>query len=241
MDSRRARDARVTIISVYVINTATAFAVHDERLQAEGAGARRDRAQRLSGQPPTRRRRRRAAAFAFRIGNADGERRVHLRDRAHRPQRGAEGAALGPVRRARRAARAGRLLCRPHHRLAHAARAEDAPERGRQLSHRRPALLAARRAVSSTSAELGLVHRHPGGDGRARDAVPDGLQRPAADQYSRRGAAGARRAARHGPGTAPRRPCATRQARPQNAPRRCWRCSARPDARERHKAARRCG
>ena len=34
-----------TIFSMYVINTATAFAVHDERLQAEGAGARRDRAQ----------------------------------------------------------------------------------------------------------------------------------------------------------------------------------------------------
>src|SRR3954466_8651103 len=61
----------VTIFSVYVINTATAFTVHDERLQAEGLARA---ALELSafqatgatqGQPaPTR------GTFLFRLGNA---------------------------------------------------------------------------------------------------------------------------------------------------------------------------
>src|SRR2546423_14949606 len=58
-----------TIFSMYVINTATAFAVHDERLQAEGlarAAIELSAYQFASGTPtpPSR------GSFAFRIGNA---------------------------------------------------------------------------------------------------------------------------------------------------------------------------
>ena len=60
----------VMIFSVYVINTATAFTVHDERLQAEGLAraALELSAYRASaapqGQAPTR------GTFLFRLGNA---------------------------------------------------------------------------------------------------------------------------------------------------------------------------
>ncbi|MEJ0078891.1 MAG: hypothetical protein WDO17_26365 [Alphaproteobacteria bacterium] len=60
----------VTIFSMYVINTATAFTVHDERLQAEGLAraAVELSAYRVSaapqGQAPTR------GTFLFRLGNA---------------------------------------------------------------------------------------------------------------------------------------------------------------------------
>src|SRR5436853_4479887 len=59
----------VTIFSMYVINTATAFAVHDERLQAEGlarAAIELSVYQVAAGaQTPLSR-----GTFAFRIGNA---------------------------------------------------------------------------------------------------------------------------------------------------------------------------
>src|SRR5947209_14278042 len=58
-----------TIFSMYVINTATAFAVHDERLQAEGLAraAIELSAYQVAAStpaPPSR------GSFAFRIGNA---------------------------------------------------------------------------------------------------------------------------------------------------------------------------
>jgi len=60
----------VTIFSVYVINTATAFTVHDERLQAEGFAraalelSAYQASANLQGQSPTR------GTFVFRLGNA---------------------------------------------------------------------------------------------------------------------------------------------------------------------------
>src|SRR3954468_21503306 len=59
----------VTIFSVYVINTATAFAVHDERLQAEGlarAAIELSAYQAAAGTSAPLSRN----SFAFRIGNA---------------------------------------------------------------------------------------------------------------------------------------------------------------------------
>src|SRR4029077_7492403 len=61
-----------TIFSMYVINTATAFAVHDERLQAEGlarAAIELSVYQVTAGskEPGAR------GTFAFRIGNASGK------------------------------------------------------------------------------------------------------------------------------------------------------------------------
>src|SRR5207253_10614918 len=58
-----------TIFSMYVINTATAFAVHDERLQAEGlarAAIELSAYQVAAGAPAPLSR----GTFAFRIGNA---------------------------------------------------------------------------------------------------------------------------------------------------------------------------
>ena len=103
---RRSRRSR-PIIAVYVINTATAFAVHDERLQAEALARAAIELSRLSASRATAGSRRRAAAFAFRIGNASVAAEFISEMRAHRSQRRAEGAARracssGSARRARR-------------------------------------------------------------------------------------------------------------------------------------------
>src|SRR3954470_3324773 len=119
-----------SIFSMYVINTAMAFAVHDERLQAEGlarAAIELSAYQVASSTPALLSR----GSFAFRIGNATAnagfsaetagfvllsappwhrQRRVLRGDRTHRSQFGAEGIARWPLRFARRLARAGRLL-----------------------------------------------------------------------------------------------------------------------------------
>ena len=195
---------------------------------------------RLSGQRATRRRRRRAAAScsasAMRTSHAEFNSETARIDLNAAPKE----LLCRPVRRARRAAQAGRLLCGPHHRLARAARAERA---GREPGFYRAAglLYSPRGAPFQHVAELGLVLGIP--EVMVERAMPyrHRLFGPAADQHPRRGAAGARRAARDGSGPAQRDPGATRAPAPQNAPSGCWRCSV-PRRRSRtRKAARRCG
>ncbi len=117
--------------------------------------------------------------------------------------------------------------------------APDDPERGRDLSRGRHRLRAARRPVPAHQRAWARV-RHSGTFRRARAAVPDRLQRPAADQRARRRAAGARRAARNGPGTPQRGTCPA-QMRRRRMPKASWRCSAPPKISRPYKATRRCG
>ena len=224
VDPRRARDARDRSS-----RSTSSIPRPRSRCMTSGCRPRRWRAPRSSSRVYQVSRDPQAAADArqLRVPHRQRQRRgrFHCRDRAHRPQRRAEGTARRPVRRARRAARGSRLLCGPHHRLARAARPGRA---GRKLllSRRRAALFAARRAVPArrgTRAGAG----HPRGDGRARHAVRHGLFRPARRSTSLDAAPQVLAAL---PGMDPGRLnavlCATRSRRPQNAPARCWRCSA---------------
>ena len=151
----RALATLATIFAVYVINTATAFTVHDERLQAEALAraAIELTAYQVSCQ---RRARPPRGTFMFRMGSAKVECGVQLGGRAHRSQRRAEGmlsraCSSGSARNAD----AGRQYRRPHHRLAHPARPEN-PETKRPHSIAPPASPMARAARrSSMSASWG--------------------------------------------------------------------------------------
>ena len=122
------------------------FTVHDERLQAEtlmraAIELSVYRSVANPQAPPSR------GSFAFRLGNANVAAEFRRRDRAHRPQHGAEGVARRPVRRARRAAQSCRRLRGPDHRVALARRRRAMPDRAADLSRGRARLFAARRAV----------------------------------------------------------------------------------------------
>ena len=232
-----------TIFSMYVINTATAFTVHDERLQAEGAGARRDRAQPSIRSPPTRRRAPTRGSFRVPHRQCAGERRVHFRDRAHRPQCRAEGTALRPVRRARRAAQR-RPTTMPTASSAGAAPSARGQSPNEAANYRAAGHALWRRAArrSRTSGNSRLVLGIP--EVMVERALAVLTVYSGQPQINIFNAAPQVLAAL--PGMDPARLNAVlvqRAAAPQNAQtaRHCWRCSA-PHRRSRtHKGARRCG
>ncbi len=137
-----------TIFSVYVINTAMAFAVHDERLQAEGLmrAALELSAYQVAVNPqgpPS------SGTLVFRIGNAAVNVRFMSETARIDLNTAPKELLSGLFADARRRTQCGRLLRRPHHRLALASAGGQSRYRSRNLSRRRSRLWPARRPVSA--------------------------------------------------------------------------------------------
>ncbi len=202
VDARRARDARLDHVGLRHQHRHAAFAVHDERLQAGHAGARRAGACRLPGElrdrartPLTR------GGFAFRLGTtsvaADFIAEASRIDLNTAPAR----IALRPASPA-----SARTATRPAPTRTSIVGYRSSPQDGtpdRRSRHlprgrARPIGRAAHR--SSTSAELGLVMGIPDPMvERVTPFVTVYCGQPQINIYEC-GAAGAGRASRHGPG-----------------------------------------
>ena len=218
-----------SVIAVYVINTATAFTVHDERVQAEAltrAGLELSlyNIVRDAEQPPSR------GTFAFRMGTANVATEFNSEtariDLNAAPKALLAGLFVGlgvprrpPIPTRIASSDGGR---RPQSGL---------PDEAALYRSAGPALFAARRPVPARRGTR-PGDGHPRSGGGAREPVPHGLFGPGAGQHPRRGSAGDRGAAWHESRTAQRNPGAARAGRP--AGRRSASGAARAQAATRH-------